>query len=142
MRKKALEEHAAEERKEDDERAADPSAWAARVRAEHASVTERIKERNRRESRTRKPQECRVTGTDGKYCIASLATNERVGKKRRKRGGGAHVCPNFLASSSLSTGLEDMFGADDEDWLSIARLYVCVYHLLRSVILLCAGILS
>ncbi|KAH9985774.1 hypothetical protein BJV77DRAFT_1145686 [Russula vinacea] len=95
-KEKALEERAAEERKEDDERAADPSAWAARVRAEHASVMERIKERNRRKAalgdRKSAASQARMKS------IASLAADERVGKKRRKGGG------------------EDMFGADDEDW--------------------------
>ncbi|KAN0105718.1 hypothetical protein V8E52_010774 [Russula decolorans] len=95
-KEKALEERAAEERKEDEERAADPSAWVTRVRAEHASVMERIKERNRRKAalgdRKSAASQARMKS------IANLAADERVGKKRRKGGG------------------EDMFGADDEDW--------------------------
>ncbi|KAH8981543.1 chromatin remodeling complex subunit [Lactarius akahatsu] len=95
-KEKALEERAAEERKEDEERAADPSAWVARVRAEHTSVMERIKERNRRKAalgdRKSAAAQARMKN------IASLAADERVSKKRRKGGG------------------EDMFGADDEDW--------------------------
>jgi actin-related protein 5 len=95
-KEKALEERAAEERKEDKERAGDPSGWAARVRAEHASVMERIKERNRRKAalgdRKSAASQARMKS------IASLAADVRVGKKRRKGGG------------------EDMFGADDEDW--------------------------
>ncbi|KAH9036638.1 hypothetical protein EDB85DRAFT_1939591 [Lactarius pseudohatsudake] len=95
-KEKALEERAAEERKEDEERAADPSAWVSRVRAEHTSVMERIKERNRRKAalgdRKSAAAQARMKN------IASLAADERVSKKRRKGGG------------------EDMFGADDEDW--------------------------
>ncbi|KAH9075584.1 chromatin remodeling complex subunit [Lactarius deliciosus] len=95
-KEKALEERAAEERKEDEERAADPSAWVARVRAEHTSVMERIKERNRRKAalgdRKSAAAQARMKN------IASLAADERVSKKRRKGGG------------------EDMFGADDDDW--------------------------
>ncbi|KAH9172826.1 chromatin remodeling complex subunit [Lactarius sanguifluus] len=95
-KEKALEERAAEERKEDEERAADPPAWVARVRAEHTSVMERIKERNRRKAalgdRKSAAAQARMKN------IASLAADERVSKKRRKGGG------------------EDMFGADDEDW--------------------------
>ncbi|KAH9977560.1 actin-like ATPase domain-containing protein [Russula compacta] len=95
-KERALEERAAEERKEDEERAAEPSAWVARVRAEHASVMERIKERNRRKAalgdRKSAASQARMKS------IASLAAEERVGKKRRKGGG------------------EDTFGADDEDW--------------------------
>lgn len=95
-KEKALEERAAEERKEDEERAADPSAWVTRVRAEHNSVMERIKERNRRKAalgdRKSAAAQARMKN------IASLAADERVSKKRRKGGG------------------EDMFGADDEDW--------------------------
>ncbi|KAI9436991.1 chromatin remodeling complex subunit [Lactarius indigo] len=95
-KEKAQEERAAEERKEDEERAADPSAWVTRVRAEHASVMERIKERNRRKAalgdRKSAAAQARMKN------IASLAADERVSKKRRKGGG------------------EDMFGADDEDW--------------------------
>ncbi|KAH9005775.1 chromatin remodeling complex subunit [Lactarius hatsudake] len=95
-KEKALEERAAEERKEDEERTADPSAWVARVRAEHTSVMDRIKERNRRKvalgDRKSAAAQARMKN------IASLAADERVSKKRRKGGG------------------EDMFGADDEDW--------------------------
>jgi actin-related protein 5 len=86
-KEKALEERAAEERKEDEERGADPSAWVSRVRAEHASVMERIKERNRRKAalgdRKSAASQARMKS------IASLAADERVGKKRRKGGGGA-----------------------------------------------------
>jgi actin-related protein 5 len=45
-----MEERAAEERKEEEEQIADPSAWVAPVCAEHASVMEHIKERNRRKA--------------------------------------------------------------------------------------------
>ena len=131
-KEKALEERAAEERKEDDERATDPSAWAARVRAEHASVMERIKERNRRKAalgdRKSAASQARMKS------IASLAAEERVGKKRRKGGGGAHICHNLIASISLSTGIEDMFGADDEDW-AIYRKIVVITHYVASSLL-------
>ncbi|KAN0138657.1 hypothetical protein V8E53_003645 [Lactarius tabidus] len=95
-KEKALEERAAEERKEEEERTANPSGWVSRVRAEHTSVMERIKERNRRKAalsdRKSAAAQARMKN------IASLAADERVGKKRRKGGG------------------EDMFGADDGDW--------------------------
>lgn len=95
-KEKALEERAAEERKEEEERSANPSGWVARVRAEHTSVMDRIKERNRRKAalsdRKSAAAQARMKN------IASLAADERVGKKRRKGGG------------------EDMFGADDGDW--------------------------
>ncbi|KAI0286426.1 actin-like ATPase domain-containing protein [Russula brevipes] len=95
-KERALEERAAEERREEEERATDPSAWVSRVRAEHTSVMERIKERNRRKAalgdRKSAASQARMKS------IASLAAEERVGKKRRKGGG------------------EDTFGADDEDW--------------------------
>jgi actin-related protein 5 len=95
-KEKALEERAAEERKEDEERAADPSAWVRRVRAEHASVMDRIKERNRRKAalgdRKSAASQARMKS------IASLAADERVGKKRRKGGGGACFCHSMLAS--------------------------------------------
>lgn len=95
-KEKALEERAAEERKEEEERSANPSGWVTRVRAEHTSVMERIKERNRRKAalsdRKSAAAQARMKN------IASLAADERVGKKRRKGGG------------------EDMFGADDGDW--------------------------
>jgi actin-related protein 5 len=114
-KEKALEERAAEERKEDKERAVDPSAWVTRVRAEHASVMERIKERNRRKAalgdRKSAASQARMKS------IASLAADERVGKKRRKGGGGACLSQHASSSArSLSYGLEDTFGADDEDW--------------------------
>lgn len=125
-KEKALEERAAEERKEDEERAADPSAWVARVRAEHASVMERIKERNRRKAalgdRKSAASQARMKS------IASLAAEERVGKKRRKGGGGAHAFHSLLAPVvSLSSAIEDMFGADDEDW-AIYRKIVAIIH--------------
>jgi actin-related protein 5 len=95
-KEKALEERAAEERKEDEERAADPSAWVTRVRAEHASVMERIKERSRRKAalgdRKSAASQARMKS------IANLAADERVGKKRRKGGGGACLCHSMLAS--------------------------------------------
>ena len=85
-----------EERKEDEERAADPSAWVVRVHAVHASVMDRIKERNRRKAalgdRKSAASQARMKS------IASLAADERVGKKRRKGGGGARV--NLSYSSS------------------------------------------
>jgi actin-related protein 5 len=99
-KEKALEERAAEERKEDEERAADPSAWVTRVRAEHASVMERVKERNRRKAalgdRKSAASQARMKS------IASLAADERVGKKRRKGGGGACLCHSMLPLSTLT----------------------------------------
>jgi actin-related protein 5 len=84
-----LEERAAEERKEEEERSANPSGWVTRVRAEHTSVMERIKERNRRKAalsdRKSAAAQARMKN------IASLAADERVGKKRRKGGGGAYL---------------------------------------------------
>jgi len=54
---------------------------------------ERIKERNRRKAalgdRKSAASQARMKS------IASLAADERVGKKRRKGGGGACVCRNF-----------------------------------------------
>jgi actin-related protein 5 len=125
-KEKALEERAAEERKEDEERAADPSAWVTRVRAEHASVMERVKERNRRKAalgdRKSAASQARMKS------IASLAADERVGKKRRKGGGGACLCHSCLLARSLFCGIEDMFGADDEDW-AIYRKIVAITHI-------------
>ena len=92
-----MEERAASERKEEEERIADPSAWVARVRTEHASVMERIKERNRRKAalgdRKSAASHARMKG------IASLAADERVGKKRRKGGGGACFRRDLVAFS-------------------------------------------
>ena len=92
-KEKAQEERAAEERKEDEERAANPSAWVARVRGEHASVMERVKERNRRKAalgdRKSAAAQARMKN------IASLAADERVGKKRRKGGGGTYSRCDF-----------------------------------------------
>jgi actin-related protein 5 len=91
-----MEERAAEERKEEEERIADPSAWVSRVRTEHASVMERIKERNRRKAalgdRKSAASQARIKS------IASLAAEERVGKKRRKGGSGACVCRHLVSS--------------------------------------------
>ena len=131
-KEKALEERAAEERKEDEERAADPSAWVARVRAEHASVMERIKERNRRKAalgdRKSAASQARMKS------IASLAADERVGKKRRKGGGGACLLYFFsLSASLLSSGIEDMFGADDDDWAIYRKIVVITQFVLPSL---------
>jgi actin-related protein 5 len=125
-KEKALEERAAEERKEGEERAVDPLAWVARVRAEHVSVMERIKERNRRKAalgdRKSAAAQARMKN------IATLAADERVGKKRRKGGGGACVRCNLLASllSHDLRDVEDMFGADDEDW----AIYRKIVHII------------
>ena len=54
-------------RKEDDERAADPFAWAARVRAEHSFVMERIKEHNRRKAALG-DRKSAASVTDEEYC--------------------------------------------------------------------------
>jgi hypothetical protein len=93
-KEKALEELAAEERKEEEERATDPSAWVTRVRSEHVSVMERIKERNKRKAalgdRMRAASQVRIKS------IASLAADDRVGKKRRKGGRGACICRGLL----------------------------------------------
>ena len=93
-KEKALEELAAEERKEEEERATDPSAWVTRVRSEHVSVMERIKERNKRKAalgdRMRAASQVRIKS------IASLAADDRVGKKRRKGGRGACICHGLL----------------------------------------------
>lgn len=125
-KEKALEERAAEERKEDEERAADPSAWVTRVRAEHASVMERIKERNRRKAalgdRKSAASQARMKS------IATLAADERVGKKRRKGGGGTCHCHGMLAFQDAHYSyIEDTFGADDEDW-AIYRKIVAITH--------------
>ncbi|KAH9991898.1 hypothetical protein BJV77DRAFT_962574 [Russula vinacea] len=92
-------ERAAEMRKEDDERAADPFAWAARVRAEHSFVMERIKEHNRRRAAL------------GDRKSAASVTDEEYCKSEQN---------DVKEGCSLSGGIDDMFGADDED-LAIYR---------------------
>ncbi|KAI0258664.1 actin-like ATPase domain-containing protein [Gloeopeniophorella convolvens] len=95
-KERAADERAAEERRDAADREADPTAWAARARAEHETVVGRIKARARRRAalgdRKSAAAQARMAS------IASLAAEDRAGKKRRK--GGA----------------EDMFGADDADW--------------------------
>ncbi|KAL6305640.1 actin-like protein Arp5p [Sparassis latifolia] len=90
------EEREAEERREEEERDRDLAGWATKLRKEHQTIMNKIKERNRR----------RMALTDRKSAaaqarmknIANLAADDRVPKKRRKNGG------------------EDMFGANDSDW--------------------------
>ncbi|KAI0809036.1 actin-like protein Arp5p [Irpex lacteus] len=90
------EEREAEEKREEDERTQDLQGWSAKLRKEHETLMNKIKERARR----------RAALTDRKSAaaqarmknIANLAADERVPKKRRKASG------------------EDTFGADDADW--------------------------
>ena len=63
-----MEERAAEERKQEEEQIANPSAWVARVRLEHASVMERIKERNRWKAALGDRKSAASTDTNEKYC--------------------------------------------------------------------------
>ncbi|VDC01788.1 unnamed protein product [Peniophora sp. CBMAI 1063] len=90
------EEVEAKERAEAEERERDLAGWAGKLRAEHESIMNKIKERNRRRAalgdRKSAAAQARMKS------IASLAADERVPKKRRKGNG------------------EDMFGADDSDW--------------------------
>ncbi|KAI0056771.1 actin-like ATPase domain-containing protein [Artomyces pyxidatus] len=95
-KEKEREEREADEKRDEQDRERDPSAWTRKLRDEHQSLLSRMKERSRR----------KVALTDRKSAasqarmknIASLAADDRVPKKRRKNGG------------------EDMFGADDADW--------------------------
>ncbi|TCD67456.1 Actin- protein 5 [Steccherinum ochraceum] len=89
-------EREAEERREEDEREHDLEGWALKMRKEHDSIMNKIKERNRRKAaltdRKSAASQARMKN------IAHLAADERVPKKRRKANG------------------DDMFGADDADW--------------------------
>jgi len=90
------EERQAEEKREEDEREHDLEGWAQRMRREHETIMNKIKERNRRKAaltdRKSAASQARMKN------IAHLAADERVPKKRRKANG------------------DDMFGADDADW--------------------------
>ena len=92
---------------------------------------ERIKERNRRKAalsdRKSAAAQARMKN------IASLAADERVGKKRRKGGGGAYGrCDSFQPHHLQPVDSEDMFGADDDDW-AIYRKIVRVVFLHKCV---------
>jgi actin-related protein 5 len=89
---------------------------------------ERIKERNRRKAalsdRKSAAAQARMKN------IASLAADERVGKKRRKGGGGACFMValwSLKRSYFYDVRIEDMFGADDGDW-AIYRKIVRITH--------------
>ncbi|KAI0089829.1 actin-like protein Arp5p [Irpex rosettiformis] len=90
------EEREAEEKREEDERSQDLQGWAAKLRKEHDTLINKIKDRARRKAaltdRKSAAAQARMKN------IANLAADERVPKKRRKNGG------------------EDTFGADDADW--------------------------
>ncbi|KAI0693655.1 hypothetical protein BC835DRAFT_1275708 [Cytidiella melzeri] len=90
------EERAAEEQREQDERNQDLRGWSTKLRREHETLMNKIKDRSRRKAalNDRKSAAAQARMKN----IANLAADERVPKKRRKAGG------------------EDMFGADDADW--------------------------
>ncbi|GJE94232.1 actin-like protein Arp5 [Phanerochaete sordida] len=90
------EEREAEGRREEEEREQDLEGWATRLRKEHETIMNKIKERGRRRAalsdRKSAAAQARMKN------IANLAADERVPKRKRK------------------TGSDDMFGADDADW--------------------------
>ncbi|KAJ8088694.1 Nuclear actin-protein involved in chromatin remodeling [Marasmius tenuissimus] len=91
------EEREREEKREEEEREADPGAWARKMKQEQEALITRIKDRQKRKAalsdRKSAAAQARMKS------IANLASDERVPKKTKRKGGG-----------------EDMFGADDADW--------------------------
>lgn len=89
---------------------------------------ERIKERNRRKAalsdRKSAAAQARMKN------IASLAADERVGKKRRKGGGGAYGCCDTFQTPPFTTcDTEDMFGADDDDWAIYRKIVRVILYI-------------
>lgn len=95
-----------------------------RANAPQQTLLTKIKERTRRKAalsdRKSAAAQARMKS------IANLAADERVPKKRRKAGGGAHSHSYSLPSGSHESVAEDMFGADDADW-AIYRKIVRVW---------------
>jgi actin-related protein 5 len=46
--------------------------------------------------------------------IANLAADEKTGRKKRKEGGGLSFCDHSCLSNTWV--VDDMFGANDDDW--------------------------
>lgn len=81
------EEREAEGRREEEEREQDLEGWAMRLRKEHETIMNKIKERGRRRAalsdRKSAAAQARMKN------IANLAADERVPKRKRKTGSGA-----------------------------------------------------
>ncbi|KAJ3510443.1 hypothetical protein NLJ89_g4666 [Agrocybe chaxingu] len=92
------EEKEREEKREEEEREADLGGWSRKLRSEQEALMAKIKERSRRRAalNDRKSAAAQARMKN----IASLAADDRVGPKAKKRKGGG----------------EDTFGADDADW--------------------------
>ncbi|KZS90376.1 actin-like protein Arp5p [Sistotremastrum niveocremeum HHB9708] len=98
------EERAAEEKKEEEERTRDLSGWSQKLRSEHEAAVLKIKDRNRRKAAL-SDRKSAVAQARMKS-IASLANEEKVGRKKRKAGG------------------DDMFGANDDDWAIYRKINI------------------